>query len=200
MFASVGEAGLENLNREQQRAAAYPRRRGDGQDDHALRSRCLARRARRFARADRAPAWSVCGRRFARREAQRGRAADPRTVVAQRQATRVAPRGELARDRRPGVGVTGTAAAESARYLCLVDEKGCSGVHPPTRSCRPDCRIDTRALPRPARREAASQSQRDAVHASVLSGHDPLAESGDRGTPQAGDRRLGGRGFAASNR
>jgi biotin operon repressor len=33
----------------------------------------------------------------------------------------------------------------------------------------------------------------------VLSGHDPLAESGDRGTPQAGDRRLGGRGFAASN-
>jgi hypothetical protein len=45
-------------------------------------------------------AWSVCGRRFARREDQRSRTADSLTVLAQRQATGVAPpRRELQRDR-----------------------------------------------------------------------------------------------------
>jgi hypothetical protein len=55
------------------------------------------------------------------------------------------------------------------------------------------------ATPRPPRRQAPAQSQRDAVHASVLTRHDPLARDGDRRPSQARHRRLRPRTSTASS-
>ena len=60
------------------------------------------------------------------------------------------------------------------------DEEGRPRVHPPARSRRAHGRVDTRPLPRPARRQAAPKGERDALHAAVLARHDPVAQSGDR--------------------
>ncbi len=54
----------------------------------------------------------------------------------------------------------------------------------------PHGRVDARPLPRPPRREAAPKAERHALHAPVLSRHDPLAQSGDRRAPQARHRPL----------
>lgn len=63
-------------------------------------------------------------------------------------------------------------------------------VHPMARGCRPHGRVDARPLPPPPRRQAAPQAERHAVHAAVLSRHDPVASSRDRRTTQARHRPL----------
>src|SRR4030095_14308971 len=57
---------------------------------------------------------------------------------------------------------------------------------PPRRAVRPPAG----PLPRPGRRKAAPESERDAVHAAVLARHDPLAQGRGRRATEARHRAV----------
>ena len=82
-------------------------------------------------------------------------------------------------EQRPLDGVAGPAAARRVQRAKPheTNEKGRARIHQAARSRGPHRRAYTGSLPCPARRQAAPEGKRNAVHAAVLARHDPLAQS-----------------------
>jgi hypothetical protein len=123
-----------------------------------------------------------------------GKRAEPTEPDASESRERVCERYAISTDWRDADSAALVPARARVRQnRAASDETGRTRVHPPTRVRGAHGRANTTPLPRPARRQAAPEAERDAVHVAVLSRHDPLAQSGDRRTTQARDRPVVGR-------